>query len=146
MLPLVLLRRCGMKAAPNRKTVDAENAEVVETAGENFADDSGIELVSTTTGKNPQLLLWKAGCRPIVGPRIRHKRKIFVPIHAHPSVWKAMTLPTGIIARGSSAKLLAETRDLFERFVGVPTRKPPWLQLGIPLHTLLTSYLTRPRS
>jgi len=110
-----------MKAAPSRKNRTAENAGVVETSGEFFADNSAIEPVCTKTGSQPQLLFWRDGRRVGIAPQIRRKGKIFVPFDVHPTVWKAMTLPNGVTNRGSSRKLFAQTTDLIEEYVGIPT-------------------------
>jgi hypothetical protein len=109
-----------MNTAANNKNRTAENGKVIETAGKTFPANFAIELVRAKTGSQPQLLLSENGRQKLIAPQIRRKGRTFVPIRVHSSLWDAMTLATGIIDRGSSAKLLAETQDLFDKFVGTP--------------------------
>ena len=110
-----------MNATPGSVKNDRETtAEVVETAGLLFADDSGLELVSTSTGK-PSLLFWANGRDPIIALQVERDGMIYRPPSADPSVWEATTLPTEVADRGAAAELFGETKDLFRTYVGMST-------------------------
>jgi hypothetical protein len=87
--------------------------EIVETAGEVLDDGrSGIELIRTN-GDKPQLLRWQKGRKPISAPQIPQNGKLFTPISADVSIWRATKLPSGLNEQGSSPKLFGELVDLF---------------------------------
>ena len=87
-------------------------AEIVETSGEVFDDGSRMELVRPE-GDKPQLLLWQKGRKPIVAPQIPRDGKLFTPISADISLWRATKLPSGLKEHGTSLKLFGELVDLF---------------------------------
>jgi len=93
-------------------------AGVFETAGESFADGSAIELVSSSTGNRPGLFFWRDGRDPTVASHVQREGRFYVPINAGSTIWAATTLPTGIVDRGPSANLFAETRQLVETYIG----------------------------
>lgn len=104
-------------AAPN----DADpQPQIVETAGELLDDGrSGIELIRTK-GDKPELLRWQKGRKPISAPQILQNGKLFTPISADVSLWRATKLPSGLNEQGSPPKLFEDLVDLFVSSTGWP--------------------------
>jgi hypothetical protein len=100
---------------------ETDERNVVHTAGEIFPDNSGLELISTGPANKPKLLFWKDGQDPKVASEVERDGRIYQPPLVDRSIWAATTLPTGVVDRGSSAKLLSETRDLIKNCVGLST-------------------------
>jgi hypothetical protein len=89
---------------------------LVQTAGE-VLPDAVIELVWSASDDRPELLLW-SGEKPIAGMLVEHAGTVYQPPALHPSVYRAMRLPSGPLDCGTREQLFTETRSLFEAHVG----------------------------
>jgi hypothetical protein len=108
-----------LKTAFTEETKTSTKTEKVATAGELLPDGGVLELIRTTAGSRPLLLHWGKGRDPIVAPEIKCDGKIFVPPKVHETLLAATTLPCGVADRGPATQLLAETKDLIDRYVGL---------------------------
>ena len=92
---------------------------MVLTSGQWFADNSAVELVSSSANNEPSLLLWQDGREPTAHRQILRDGTFYSPVYMDRSVWAAMTLPTGVADRGPTANLFSETCDLIEAYAGI---------------------------
>jgi hypothetical protein len=94
------------------------SAPPIRTAGELFPDGGAIELI---LDKNDHLaLLAFDGQKHQVGRRIETRGRVFEPAEVHPSILRALTLPTKCAPYGSTRKLFTGVSELISRVTGLP--------------------------
>jgi hypothetical protein len=103
---------------------------ILTTSGELFPDGSAIELVTTgTTDESKLALLFWNGEQSIIASQIKHGGKIYEPLNLHPSLREAVKFPRGAASYGTTETLVANVREIFERYVGLPGREATLLAL-----------------
>jgi hypothetical protein len=92
--------------------------ESSETSGEIFADGSMIELVSSATDNQLDLLFWNKH-RKIIASQIEYRDRVYQAPDVDETLRRAIRLPKHEADYGTTKKLFAEIRILFERYVGL---------------------------
>jgi hypothetical protein len=122
-----------MEAAVARATAKGTSRDrnpIRTTSGELFPDGSAIELVTTGTADDSGLgLLFWDGEQSIIAPQIKHGGKIYEPLNLHPSLREAVKLPREAAPYGKTEPLVANVREIFERYLGLPVREATLLAL-----------------
>jgi hypothetical protein len=91
----------------------------IPTGGQVFEDGALIELIDDQTERGcVSLLLWRDGTA-VVGPRVEHGGHSYIPLALHPSVRRAVRLPSGLVPITSTADLFAELVAVALRFTGL---------------------------
>jgi hypothetical protein len=110
----------GALAKPSRQTMSrtSDRDGIVRTSGEIFADGSMIELVSSATDNQLDLLFWHKH-RKIIAPQIDYRDRVYQAPDVNDTLRRAIRLPTHAADYGTTKKFFAEIRILFERYVGL---------------------------
>jgi hypothetical protein len=105
---------------PSRRarTVRDRESNIVRTSGEIFADGSAIELVSSATVNQLNLLFWHED-RQKIAPRIEYRGSIYEAPELDESLRKAIRFPSDVKKFGTNKQLFAQIQILFERYVGL---------------------------
>jgi hypothetical protein len=89
---------------------------VVPTGGEILPDGTLLELIHDVAQPGGLALLKFDGTKTVVGSRIVHRGRTYVPLTLHPSVKRALRLPSSVCAFGSTAELFEELVAVTARF------------------------------
>lgn len=92
---------------------------VVPTGGEILPDGTLLELIHDVAQPGGLALLKFDGTKTVVGSRIVHRGRTYVPLTLHPSVKRALRLPSSVCAFGSTAELFEELVAVTARFTGL---------------------------
>lgn len=110
----------GALAKPSRRTTIStpDWDRIVRTSGEIFADGSMIELVSSATDNQLDLLFWHKH-RKIIAPQIEYRDRVYQAPDVDETLRRAIRLPKHAADYGTSKKFFAEIRILFEKYAGL---------------------------
>ena len=86
------------------------------TAGELFPDGGALELIRAA---GDSTLLLFDGHKHVVAPRIEFRGQVFEPLKVHPSILRALTLPTKCEPYGSTRELFTAVAGLIQRVAPV---------------------------
>ena len=104
-----------MRGNPKNGPKSSPSNSATPTCAEVFVDGTVIELVDDSTQADGLGLLMWNGHRAIVSRRVVHLGHAYVPLELHPSVRRALWLPSGVCAFGTAAQL-------FEKLVAVTAK------------------------
>jgi hypothetical protein len=99
----------------SRNDIEWSDAQlpIIHTAGEVFADGASIDLVrEAATGD--LLLSSFDGDSCKIGARVEAHGSVYLPAKIHPTILRAVALPTTFSEYGSTLQLFAATREQFE--------------------------------
>lgn len=107
-------------AKPSRRTTTSTSDEsrIVRTSGEIFADGSVIEVVSSATDNQLDLLFWHRH-RKTIAPKIEYRDRVYQAPDLDESIRRAIRFPSDADDYGTAKKFFAQIRILFERFIGL---------------------------
>jgi hypothetical protein len=127
-LPLQALWRRMANATAKDKSRNKKT--ILTTSGELFPDGSAIELVSDPSANNNglALLLWN-GTRSVIAPTAEHDGKVYEPPDLHASIHRAVKLPREATPYGTTKILVANIREVFEHYVGLPVNEATLLAM-----------------
>jgi len=97
----------------------APSSCAIPTGGEVFDDGTVIELVEDLTHPGGLSLLKWNGRKSVVGTGAEHGGKNYVPITLHPSLRRALQLPSTPSPIKSTATLFAELVGILRKFTGL---------------------------
>jgi hypothetical protein len=100
------------------RTTRERESRIVPTFGEILADGSVIDLVSSATYNQLELLFWRKH-RKTIAPQIECGDHVFQTPDLDPTLIKAMRFPRDAGDYGTNGKLFAQIRILFERHIGL---------------------------
>jgi hypothetical protein len=89
----------------------------IPTGGEVFEDGTMVELVEDLRQTDGLGLFMSDGRKRIVSRRVEHKGQAYVPLVLHPSVRRALWLPSGVCPYDSTAKLFEELVAVAAKFI-----------------------------
>jgi hypothetical protein len=102
-----------------RRNANAGFNTSVTTGHAVLCDGAVIELVATSSGSKPDLLLWN-GTDATVASRIEYKGRTYEAPEVHPSILGTMRLPTGCAHYTSTRKLFMRIAGLFTQYFDLP--------------------------
>ena len=108
-------------AKPSRRTTTStsdRDSRVVRTSGEIFADGSVIELVSSATDNQLDVLFWHKH-RKTIAPQIEYRDRVYQAPDLDETLRRAIRFPSDADDYGTARKLFAQIRNLFERYIGL---------------------------
>jgi hypothetical protein len=112
-----------VKSTGGAANIDTEaGSPVVKTFGEVFPDGSLIELVASTTGAQPNLLL-STGNTISIAPQIEHHGRIFQAHELPLSILQATRLPREPVGYSTTHQLFTELAGTLEEYLAFLT--PP---------------------
>jgi hypothetical protein len=106
---------------PLRRTTTSTSdraSRIVRTSGEIFADGSVIELVSSASDNQLDVLFWRQH-RKTIAPQIEYRDRIYLPCDLDETLRRAMRFPSNADDYGATKKFFAQIRMLFERYIGL---------------------------
>ena len=98
-------------------TSDSEST-IVRTSGEIFDDGSVIELVSSPTDSQLDLLFWHKH-RKTIAPQIEYRDRVYQALDLDETLLRAIHFPSDAKDFGTARQLFSQIRNLFERYVGL---------------------------
>ena len=110
-----------MAKPSHRTTTSTSGSEstIVRTSGEIFDDGSVIELVSSPTDSQIDLLFWHKH-RKTIAPQIEHCNRVYQAPDLDKTLLRAIHFPMKATDYGTDRKLFTEVIKLFERYIGSP--------------------------
>jgi hypothetical protein len=110
----------GALAKPSRRTTTGtpDRDKIVRTSGEIFADGSVIELVSSATDHQLDLLFWHKH-RKTIAQQIEYRGRVYQAPDLDEVLRTAIRFPGDAEAYGTTRKFFAQIRILFERYIGL---------------------------
>jgi hypothetical protein len=93
-----------------------DSSSAIHTGGQVFDDGNVLELVEDLTQANGLGLLAWNGRKAVMSPRVVHKNQAYVPLALHPSVRRALRLPSGVSPITSTATLFSEVGTVIAKF------------------------------
>ena len=90
------------------------------TTGRAFSDGKAIEPVRDSTNPEKLRLLFWDGKKASIGSKIICDGQSYEPAPIHPTILRALTLPTGIVPCGSPRNLLADISKVVTEYTGFP--------------------------
>ena len=92
--------------------------QCIATAGEVFPDGASLELVSSASGRSPELLLWARGIAT-VAEQVVHDGTKYKALPIDSTVFRAMRLPDRCLTYGSTRQLFASVAKVFTQHLGL---------------------------
>ncbi len=107
-------------AKPSRRTTTStpDQDRIVRTSGEIFADGSVIELVSSATDHQLDVLFWHKH-RKTIAPQIEYRDRVYQAPDLDPTLLRAVHFPSDANDYGTARQLFSQIRGFFERYVGL---------------------------
>jgi hypothetical protein len=92
----------------------------VPTGGKLFDDGAVIELVESSLDASGLALLKWDGREAIVGRAVEHDGRMYTPLTLHPTLRRALRLPSSAAPIDSTSELFDQLVSLFRRFTDLP--------------------------
>jgi hypothetical protein len=114
------------------------------TGGEVFPDSAFIELVRSSPLAKPELMLW-AGGQELIAPEIQYQIRKYRPILLHPTVERALNLPSTAAPPEPSRAVLNDVSKLLNEYVGLSEKSVSIVSRFIMSTWIIEALPTAPR-